>query len=228
MKFDIRNRFTGAVQFTAEIDCADDVPTSIKIGLAVKWALENRASLAGARLDRASLVGASLDGASLDGASLVGARLDRASLDRASLDGASLAGASLDGASLVGARLDRARLYRASLAGARLDGASLVGARLDRARLDRASLAGASLAGASLDGAKIKRLAGRATRSDGYEFFGWLLDDDRRLIRAGCQTMTLDNYRARAADYGDTVKTAETVRILDYLDACFEAAEVAP
>jgi uncharacterized protein YjbI with pentapeptide repeats len=182
MKFDIRNRFTGAVQFTAEIDCADDVPTSIKIGLAVKWALENHANL---------------DGASLDGASLVGASLDRASL--------------------VGASLDRANL----------DGASLVGARLDRARLDRANLDGASLAGASLDGAKIKRLAGRATRSDGYEFFGWLLDDDRRLIRAGCQTMTLDNYRARADGYGDAAKTAETVRILDYLEVCFKAVEVA-
>jgi uncharacterized protein YjbI with pentapeptide repeats len=167
MKFDIRNRFTGAVQFTAEIDCADDAPTSIKIGLAVKWALEN--------------------GANLDGASLVGANLVSANLDGASLAGASLVGANLDGASLVGA----------------------------------------NLVGANLDGAKIKRLAGRATRSDGYEFFGWLLDDDRRLIRAGCQTMTLDDYRARAAGYGDTVKTAETVRILDYLDACFKAVEVA-
>ena len=158
MKFDIRNRFTGAVQFTAEIDCADDVPTSIKIGLAVKWALENRANLY-----------------------------------RASLAGASLAGANLNDASLDGARLDGARLVRARL-----------------------------------DGAKIKRLAGRATRSDGYEFFGWLLDDGRRLIRAGCQTMTLDNYRARAAGYGDAAKTAETVRILDYLEAGFKVVEVAP
>jgi hypothetical protein len=40
--------------------------------------------------------------------------------------------------------------------------------------------------------------------------------------------MTLDDYRARAAGYGDTFKTAETVRILDYLEVCFKAVEVAP
>ena len=202
MKFDIRNRFTGAVQFTAEIDCADDVPTSIKIGLAVKWALENRANLYRASLAGASLAGANLNDASLDGARLDGARLVRASLYRANLAGANLAGASL--------------------AGARLDGASLAGARLDRA-----SLVGANLYRASLAGAKIKRLAGRATRSDGYEFFGWLLDDGRWLIRAGCQTMTLSDYRARSAGYGDAGKTSETNRILDYLEAGFKAVEVA-
>ena len=69
MKFDVLNRFTGDVQFTAEIDCKDDEITSVKLGLAVKWAIKNRASL-----DEASLVGARLVGARLDRASLVGKR----------------------------------------------------------------------------------------------------------------------------------------------------------
>jgi hypothetical protein len=147
MKFDVLNRWTGSVQFTAEIECAEDEVRSVKLGLAVKWAFANGASLDGARLD----------GARLDGASLVGARLDGARLDGASLDGASLDGARLDGASLVGARLD----------GARLDGASLVGARLDGARLDGARLDGASLVGARLDE--------RALRPIRADFFDILL-----------------------------------------------------
>ena len=55
IKFDIKNRFTGAVQFTAEIDCADDVPTGIKIRLAVKWADLSGADLSGADLSGADL-----------------------------------------------------------------------------------------------------------------------------------------------------------------------------
>lgn len=38
MKYEIRNRYTDAIQVTTEIDCADDAPTSIKLGLAVTWA----------------------------------------------------------------------------------------------------------------------------------------------------------------------------------------------
>ncbi len=84
IKFDVKNRWTGAVQFIAEIDCNEDERRSIKLGLSVKWAIDNGADLYGA-----NLYGASLDRANLDGASLYRASLDRASLDGASLDGAS-------------------------------------------------------------------------------------------------------------------------------------------
>ena len=68
MQFDIRNRYTGAVQFTAEIDCAEDAPASVKIGSAVIWA-----AMTGANLRRADLSGADLSGADLRGADLRGA-----------------------------------------------------------------------------------------------------------------------------------------------------------
>ena len=55
IKFDILNRFSGNVQFTAEIECAPDAPTSIKIGLSVRWAVKHGARLVGARLDGARL-----------------------------------------------------------------------------------------------------------------------------------------------------------------------------
>ena len=95
MKFDISNRFSGAVQFTAEIDASEDDTRELKVGLAVKWAVKNRASL-----DWANLNGASLDGANLNRASLDGANLNRANLNGASLNGASLDGANLNGANL--------------------------------------------------------------------------------------------------------------------------------
>ena len=57
MKFDVLNRFTGQVQFTAEIECDETAAQSVKLGLAVKWAV-----MSGASLDGASLNGASLDG----------------------------------------------------------------------------------------------------------------------------------------------------------------------
>ena len=128
MNFDILNRWTGKVQFTANIKCKKSDANSLKIGRAVKWGVENGASLYGANLDGASLVRANLDGANLVRANLDGANLVGANLVRANLDGASLVRANLYGASLYGASLVRANLVRASLDGANLDGANLDGA----------------------------------------------------------------------------------------------------
>ena len=77
IKFDIMNRFSGDVQFTAEIDCLEDASRSYKIGLSVKWAIKSgadlyRADLSGANLYRAILSEANLYGA--EGADLVIAR----------------------------------------------------------------------------------------------------------------------------------------------------------
>ena len=82
IKFDIKNRWTGKVQFTAEIDCDESEATSVKIGLAVKWAVEVRANLAGAylagaNLARAYLADADLADAYLAGANLAGAKIIR-------------------------------------------------------------------------------------------------------------------------------------------------------
>ena len=119
IEFNVLNRFSGAVQFTAEIDCDEGADRSIKLGLAVKWAI--------------------LSGANLSGANLSDANLSDANLSRANLSGASLCGASLCGADLIDASLSRANL----------SGASLIDANLSRAYLSGADLSGASLCGAS-------------------------------------------------------------------------------
>ena len=80
MKFEIKNRFTGAVQITADIECNDDASYSVKLGLAVRWAFKTGADLEGADLRGAYLRGADLGGAYLGGANLGGAYLRGANL----------------------------------------------------------------------------------------------------------------------------------------------------
>lgn len=40
IKFEVKTRFSDNAAFTAEIDCTEDTTTSVKLGLAVKWAIE--------------------------------------------------------------------------------------------------------------------------------------------------------------------------------------------
>ena len=153
LKFDVTNRFTGAVQFTAEIDCEEGADFRVKLGLAVRWAIKTRADLRDA-----NIAGVDLRGVDLRGANLVGANLM----------GADLRDANIAGANLMFANLAGANLGVANLTGAYLAGVNLAGAYLARANLARANLAGANLAGAYLAGAYLANayLAG-AKWSDG-------------------------------------------------------------
>jgi uncharacterized protein YjbI with pentapeptide repeats len=117
-KYAIKNRWTGAVIFEAEIGAEySGQSDSVKLGIAVKIAVKARANLVGA-----NLVGANLAGASLARANLADAFLAGANLAGVNLAGASLAGAKLAGANLAGASLARANLADAKLAGRIIDG----------------------------------------------------------------------------------------------------------
>ena len=50
IKFDVLNRWTLSVQFTAEINCKASASVSVKRGLALKWAYLKGAYLKGAYL----------------------------------------------------------------------------------------------------------------------------------------------------------------------------------
>ena len=129
MKHDITNRFSGAVQFSAEIECNDDASTSEKLGLAVTVAVKADADLSRANLSRAYLSGADLRGSDLSYANLSGADLSRADLMGANLRGADLRGADLSRAYLSGANLSGADLTNTDLidGGQRSDGYRIVG-----------------------------------------------------------------------------------------------------
>jgi uncharacterized protein YjbI with pentapeptide repeats len=204
----------------------------------------SRANLSGANLSGSDLSGASLSGtnlrgtnlsrANLSGSDLRGTNLSRANLSRAYLRGSNLSGADLSGSDLSGSSLRGASLSGSDLSGSNLSGASLRGAslsgsdlsrsNLSRADLSRADLSGASLSGASLLGAKIISVIARTTRMDGHEFIGFLTDKGI-IIRAGCRTMSPAEYRAHVAkEYPREDKAAETLAIIDYIEA--RAAQV--
>ena len=120
MKFEIKKRSSVDVAFTADIQCGENTSDSVRLGLAVKFAIKS-----GADLSRADLSGADLRGAYLS---------------EADLSGADLRGADLTLADLTGADLSEANLTRADLSGAYLTGANLTGADLTLADLRVANL----------------------------------------------------------------------------------------
>jgi Uncharacterized low-complexity proteins len=85
--FEIKNRFSRAVQVVADIKCDESASYSVKLGLAVRWAFRTGANLRGADLGGADLRGAYLGGAYLGGADLRGADLRGAYLGGADLGG---------------------------------------------------------------------------------------------------------------------------------------------
>ena len=157
-KVQIKNRFTGAVLF--EADVPDDTPSGLRVRAALEKATQARACLRGADLSGADLRDAYLRGADLRGADLIGADLRDAYLRDAYLRGADLRGADLIGADLIGADLSGADLSGAYLSGAYLRGAYLSGADLRDADLSGAYLSDADLSDADLrdaDGEPLPR-----------------------------------------------------------------------
>jgi hypothetical protein len=119
-KFEVRNRWTGGVQLTAEIETTPLMSQRVKLGLAVRWGFKGGADLRGADLSGADLSGAVLRDADLSGAVLRDADLSGADLSGADLRGAVLRDADLSGADLSGADLRDADLSDADLSGADL------------------------------------------------------------------------------------------------------------
>ena len=192
IKFDVKNRWTDKVQFTAEINAAEDSSQSLKLRLAVKWAVSHGADLSEANLYEADLYEADLRGANLRGANLRGANLNSADLREAYLRGANLYGANL-----YGADLSEAYLYGANLSGANLSGADLRGAYLRGANLRGADLRGAHLRGANLRGADLRGAdlidAGQDTK--GYRFIAYKYNGEV-IVTVGCRTFTLKEAKA--------------------------------
>ncbi|MDB5584276.1 MAG: RNA-binding protein 6, partial [Bradyrhizobium sp.] len=86
-KIEVRNRWTGAIQFTAEIETTPDMTPRVKLGLAVRWAYKSGADLRGADLRDADLRDADQSDADLRVAVLRVAVLRGADLRGADLRG---------------------------------------------------------------------------------------------------------------------------------------------
>jgi uncharacterized protein YjbI with pentapeptide repeats len=129
-KLEVRNRWTGNVQFTAEFETTPLMTPRVKLGLAVQWGYRSGADLRDADLRDADLRDADLRDADLSGADLRDADLRDADLSGADLRDADLRDADLSGADLSGADLRGAVLRGADLRGADLSDADLSGADL--------------------------------------------------------------------------------------------------
>ena len=219
LKFDVLNRLSGKVQFTAEINCAADARPNVKLGLAVKWAVKAHANLAHADLAHAYLEDADLADAYLAGANLEGAYLARANLAGADLARANLARANLAHANLARANLEGADLARADLAHANLAHAYLAGANLEDAYLSRANLADANLADAYLARANLAGadLIDGGQRSDGYRFVG-SIKNGVLMISAGCRHFSIAAAREHWKHRDGTPLGAETTCILNHIE----------
>lgn len=73
----ITNRFSREVMYTADIECSDSQSPALRLGLAVKVAVEERADLRRANLRGAVLWGADLRGVNLQGADLRDEKITR-------------------------------------------------------------------------------------------------------------------------------------------------------
>ena len=87
---------------------------------------------------------------------------------------------------------------------------------------ERADLSDADLSDADLRSADLRSATGQyfiTQRADGYQFFLVLDEDGRWYIRAGCQYMSIEDYRKHTESYGEKSKKAETNLILDFAEA---------
>jgi uncharacterized protein YjbI with pentapeptide repeats len=164
--FSIKNRWTGAVQYTCELSAeAAGLSASLQLGFAVKSAVAIGADLGGANLR-----GSNLRDANLGEANLRDANLGGADLGGANLCGANLRGSNLRDADLGDANLGEANLRDADLRGADLCGANLRGSNLRGANLRGSNLRGADLGDANLGGVKQDFLAEVLRLPDELEF----------------------------------------------------------
>jgi hypothetical protein len=193
MKFDIISRWTGEVRFTAEIDCADDAPRSIKTGLAVKWAIKNGANLSSANLRYANLRYANLRYANLRSADLRSADLSSANLSSANLSSADLRSANLSSANLRSADLSSANLSSADLRSADLRYANLRSADLSSANLSSADLRSANLRYANLRSANLLCF-GNMAEIRTMQIGRWRIGYTATELQIGCQRHAIEKW----------------------------------
>jgi uncharacterized protein YjbI with pentapeptide repeats len=202
-KFSIMNSRTREVQVVAEIECTETASASVKLGLAVRWAVRNGASLVGADLAGAVLVFAKLAHVDLSSVNLAEASLTGANLSDADLVDADLRRANLSGANLSGARLAGADLSGANLVAATISGASLTGATLSGANLAGTELAGAELTGATwAEGVSVTRVPLLLT---GLPYHVLIFD---AYAQVGCQLLRLSEWEALTEEEAEALDGA--------------------
>ena len=117
------------------------------------------------------------------------------------------------------------RSGKGDLGGAYLRDANLRGANLGGAYLRDADLRDANLRGANLGDADVIDLG---QRSDGYQFFLQIRENDEPLVLAGCRYMPLSDARQHWLDTRDGTKLGdESQALLDHGERLIKIRQVA-
>jgi uncharacterized protein YjbI with pentapeptide repeats len=242
--YKIFKRFAGEARMTVQIELGPERVDFDRKSAAIKQAFKNGANLSWSDLSWSNLSGLNLSGLDLSGSNFSGSNLSRSNLSRSVLSGSDLSwsdlsrsvlwgsvlwGSNLAKSNLSGSNLSRSDLSGSDLSGSNLSGSDLSGSDLSGSDLSGSVLSGANLSGSVLSGANlsgskygeqtIRRIIQGPVRSDGHQPIAFAFEDGSNIIRVGCLTTTLAEYRTRALAYANPAKTAETLAILDYLDA---------
>ncbi|MDA5192780.1 pentapeptide repeat-containing protein [Govanella unica] len=204
--FEVKNRWTGAVQFVAEINCAEDAPRALKLRLAVMWALKLKISLTCCDLNDADLSTMDLAWADFAGASCARANFAYADLCATDFTGVDCTAADFTNVNATVSDFSLAKLthaictnanFRGScMPGADFCGADLNGANLNRTDLTHASFVRADLTGTNFaetkwrDGVIINR---RPLQLAGLEFPVIIFDDHMEI---GCELHSIGDWAA--------------------------------
>ena len=131
MKFEIKNRWTGNVQFVCELDASfESQPYSLQLGTAVKLALKQGSDLSGSNLRGSDLRGSDLRGSDLSGSNLSDSNLRDSNLSGSNLSGSNLSGSDLRDSNLRGSNLSGSNLSGSDLSGSNLSDSNLRGSDL--------------------------------------------------------------------------------------------------
>ncbi len=184
MKFEIKRRFTGAVKFTAEIEAQEDAPASVKLRLAVLWAIENKVDLRGSNLS-----GSDLSNCNLRGSDLRDCYLSNCNLRGSDLRDCYLSGSDLRGSDLRGSNLSSSDLRDCDLSDCNLRGSDLSDCDLSDCNLRGSDLRGSNLSGSNLSGSDLSNCNLRVLQTD-----IWTVYVQKDTIRIGCQYHSISDW----------------------------------
>ena len=152
-KFNVHNRWTGEVAFTAEIEVTSDMSRGWQLRLAVVWALANSVPCTDLNLNGADFTGWKCpEGSRFVCSRFDGSSFDGSRFDGSSFDGSRFVGSSFVGSSFVGSSFDGSRFVGSSFDGSSFVGSSFVGSSFDGSRFVGSSFDGSSFVGSSFDG----------------------------------------------------------------------------
>ena len=185
MKYEIKNRWTGDVIFSAETK---------NFKLAVKMAVEQKINLSNSNLSNSNLSGSDLSGSNLSGSDLRSSDLSNSNFRGSNFRGSDLSGSDLRSSDLSGSDLRSSDLSNSNLRNSDLRDSDLRNSNLGNSNLSGSNLSDSDLSGSKTDKRYIQvACIGSEKRMTTYCF-----EDDK--IWCGCFSGTLKEFEEQVKE----------------------------